>query len=185
MIEKLLHKIAAALDKEKIPYIVIGGQAVLLYGNPRLTRDIDITLGIDTDQFSVIEGICRRFKLKILSQNPEDFARQTKVLPAEDARSKMRVDFILSFSSYEKQAISRSKKVLVDHYPVSFVSLDDIIIHKMLAGRAIDEEDVKNLLIKNKAKLNLRYIRKWLKEFGSLDQYKTLGQKFSELLKRS
>lgn len=29
--------------------MIIGGQAVLLYGEPRLTRYIDITLGIDTE----------------------------------------------------------------------------------------------------------------------------------------
>ena len=50
MIEKLIKKIARHLDKDKIPYMIIGGQAVLLYGTPRLTRDIDITLGIDTDK---------------------------------------------------------------------------------------------------------------------------------------
>jgi len=44
MIEKLIKKIAFNLDKAKIPYMIIGGQAVLLYGVPRLTRDIDITL---------------------------------------------------------------------------------------------------------------------------------------------
>ncbi|GAH87084.1 unnamed protein product, partial [marine sediment metagenome] len=30
--------------------MIIGGQAVLLYGEPRLTRDIDVTLGDDIDK---------------------------------------------------------------------------------------------------------------------------------------
>jgi len=60
MIEKLIKKIAQHLDKGKIPYMIIGGQAVLLYGTPRLTRDIDIILGVDTDKFSLIERICER-----------------------------------------------------------------------------------------------------------------------------
>jgi hypothetical protein len=29
--------------------MIIGGQAVLLYGEPRLTRDIDITLGVSAE----------------------------------------------------------------------------------------------------------------------------------------
>lgn len=49
MIEELLVTVAQELDKEEIPYMIIGGQAVLVYGIPRLTRDIDITLGLDTD----------------------------------------------------------------------------------------------------------------------------------------
>ena len=39
MIKKLIKKIAKSLDKEGIPYMIIGGQAVLLYGRTRLTRD--------------------------------------------------------------------------------------------------------------------------------------------------
>jgi len=62
VIEKLIKKLAQRLDEDKIPYMIIGGQAVLLYGTPRLTRDIDITLGVDTDKFQLIEGICKRPK---------------------------------------------------------------------------------------------------------------------------
>ena len=46
MIENLLGRIGSALKAARIPYMVIGGQAVLLYGEPRMTRDIDVSLGI-------------------------------------------------------------------------------------------------------------------------------------------
>jgi hypothetical protein len=35
--QSLLEKLANALNFFKIPYMIIGGQAVLLYGEPRLT----------------------------------------------------------------------------------------------------------------------------------------------------
>jgi hypothetical protein len=38
--ENLLEKVAIALDGERLPYMVIGGQAVLLHGEPRLTKDV-------------------------------------------------------------------------------------------------------------------------------------------------
>ena len=123
MIEKLIKKIAQRLDKEQIPYMIIGGQAVLLYGTPRLTRDIDITLGVDTDRFLLLERVCRDLGLKILPENPEDFARETKVLPAEEPKLRIRVDFIFSFTRYEAQAIERAKKVLMNDYPVKFASI--------------------------------------------------------------
>jgi hypothetical protein len=47
MFENLLERIAQSLKNNGIPYMVIGGQAVLLYGEPRLTKVIDITLGAD------------------------------------------------------------------------------------------------------------------------------------------
>jgi hypothetical protein len=44
MFEQLLEAIAWGLERLGIPYMLIGGQAVLLYGEPRLTRDIDTLL---------------------------------------------------------------------------------------------------------------------------------------------
>lgn len=183
MIEKLLRRIAQSLDKEKIPYMVIGGQAVLLYGTPRLTRDIDITLGVDTDCFLTIEKICKRLRLKILPKNPQHFVRDTKVLPAEETRSKIRVDFIFSFTPYERQAMKRTKKVRLQGYPVKFASPEDVIIHKVFAGRPVDLEDVKNILLKLKTRLDITYIKRWLSKFGESEKKKFLGD-FNRLLKR-
>lgn len=47
MFAAVLERVARKLEELDIPYMVIGGQAVLLHGEPRLTRDIDITLGTD------------------------------------------------------------------------------------------------------------------------------------------
>lgn len=183
MIEELIKKIARCLDRNKIPYMIIGGQAVLLYGTPRLTRDIDITLGVDTDKFQLIEKICRDSGLNILPENAQDFARETNVLPAEELESRMRVDFIFSFTPYENQAIGRTKEVLMNDYPVKFASCEDVIIHKMFAARAIDAEDVKNILVKNKNSIDFDYISRWLLEFSKLPEHVQILEKFNSLLK--
>jgi len=184
VIEKLIKKVAQRLDEDKIPYMLIDGQAVLIYGRPRLTQDIDITLGIDTDKFQIIEKVCKKLGLRILPENPETFANETKVLPAEDSKSKIRLDFIFSFSSYEAQAIKKAKKVTVDNYPVKFASCEDVIIHKMVAGRAIDEEDVRSILVKNKDSINIKYIQDWLSEFNKIQEHKGILKKFQSLLKQ-
>ncbi len=182
MIEELIKKTAQCLDEDNIPYMIIGGQAVLLYGTPRLTRDIDITLGIDTDKFPLVENICNKLRLKILPEDPKAFAIETKVLPAEETKLRIRVDFIFSFTPYEAQALNRTKQVLMDDYPVKFASCEDVIVHKMIAGRAIDAEDVKNILIKNKGSIDLEYIRKWLSEFSEISEHKGILGKFDNLL---
>ncbi len=45
-----------------------------------------------------------------------------------------------------------------------FASLEDLIIHKVIAGRARDLEDVRNVLSKNRT-FDLEYVHKWLREF--------------------
>jgi len=184
VLEKLIRKIAERLDADKIPYMVIGGQAVLVYGRPRLTRDIDITLGIDADDFALVEKACKKLKLRMLPEKPEDFARETRVLPAEEKKSGIRVDFVFSFSEYERQSLKRAKRVNISNYPVKVASCEDVIIHKMVAGRAIDEEDVKSILIKNKDSIDLKYVKRWLSQFNKISEHKEILERFNSLLKK-
>lgn len=185
MIEKLISKIAQRLDEDKIPYMIIGGQAVLVYGRPRLTRDIDITLGIDTDAFALAQKACRKLGLKMLPRDAEDFAVETSVLPVEEPKSRIRVDFIFSFSEYERQALKRTTQITIDDYPVKFASCEDLIIHKMVAGRAVDLEDVKSVLIKNKESIDLEYVMKWLAEFSKIPEYSEILEQFDHLSSES
>ena len=167
MFQELLTKIARKLTASHIPYMVIGGQAVLLYGEPRLTKDIDITLGIGADKYESILSLARSLDMKVLVDNPEDFVKKTMVLPLQDEKSGIRVDFIFSFSSYEKQAIERARSVsfttAVD-VGVQFASLEDIVIHKVIAGRPRDIEDIKSIILKNPI-FDRHYIITWLMEF--------------------
>ena len=164
MFRELLRKIARCLNKASIPYMVIGGQAVLLYGEPRLTKDIDVTLGLGIDGLHKIREIIPAIPLRTIVDHDEEFVRRTMVLPTVEARSGIRVDFIFSFSPYERQAIERGKDVILGRTTVRFASLEDLVIHKVIAGRARDFEDVKSVLLKN-ARFDSAYIMRWLEEF--------------------
>jgi hypothetical protein len=165
MLEELLQRIATALDQAALPYMIIGGQAVLLYGEPRLTKDIDITLGAGLERLPDVMAAAQAAQLTPLV-DPETFTRQTMVLPCADPQSGMRVDFILSFSPFEQEAISRARTVRMGDAEVRYASVEDLIIHKLIAGRARDLEDVKNILLKNPA-AELPYIRQWLRDFAA------------------
>lgn len=164
MFEKLLAKIGASLARHDLPYMIIGGQAVLLYGEPRLTRDIDITLGVNIDSCDRLLKAATELSLKPLAEDMESFVRQTMVLPTVDETTGIRVDFIFSYTPYETGAINRSKKVRIMDQEICFAAPEDLVIHKIFAGRPRDMEDVRTVLVKNPA-IDLSYIRKWLREF--------------------
>jgi predicted nucleotidyltransferase len=164
--QKLLEKIAAALDKQQVPYMVIGGQAVLLYGEPRLTKDIDITLGIGIEGLAKIKRVVSSLHLEYLADHVEEFVKETMVLPVIDAPSGIRVDFIFSNSPYERQAIERARPIKFGKTDVKFAALEDVVIHKIIAARARDIEDIRCILLKN-PDYDSRYIEKWLEEFDT------------------
>lgn len=144
--------------------MVIGGQAVLLYGEPRLTRDIDITLGISPERAGEVVALAEELDLRILIGDPIDFARKTFVLPCSEEKSGIRVDFIFSQSPYEEQALRRARAVRIGDAEVRFASLEDLIIHKVIAGRPRDLEDAERVLAKN-PDWDRDYVFSWLGEF--------------------
>jgi len=181
LFEKILANLALALDGQDIPYMIIGGQAVLLYGEPRLTRDIDVTLGASVDALPKIIGISKKLDLEPLVTDISNFVKQTMVLPTRDGATGIRVDFIFSFTPYERQAIKRAKRVSVKKTVVKFASPEDVVIHKIFAGRARDLDDIRSILLKNPS-INLSYIEKWLAEFDKSLPDKEFLKKFKEIL---
>ena len=181
MFQDLLKSIAKALDEGQMPYMIIGGQAILLYGEPRLTRDIDVTVGIGLDKLPSLLEVAKKANLRILSERPEEFVKETMVLPTRDEKSGIRVDFILSFTPYERQAIERAKPVQMEGVNVYFASPEDVIIHKIFAGRPRDLEDIRGILIKQ-SQIDLVYLKNWLKEFDQAFPGKNFLETLQKLL---
>lgn len=184
MFEETISRIASALKIRHIPYMIIGGQAVLLYGEPRFTRDVDITLGIGVNSLEEILSVSNELSLKPLPQDIRSFVSQTMVLPVLDETSGIRIDFIFSFTPYEAEAIKRARKVLLMGSEVSFASPEDVIIHKIFAGRPRDLEDARTIILKNQ-EIDIQYIRNWLKEFDDTLDGKDFQKTFEDLLKEA
>lgn len=115
----------------------------------------------------------------------ETFVKETMVFPVIDEKSGIRVDFIFSFSPYERQAIQRSKGIKIGRSEVKIAALEDVVIHKIIAGRPRDLEDVESILLKN-PDYDARYIEKWLVEFDNslrknfLDHFKALRERIGK-----
>ena len=160
--------------------MIIGGQAVLVHGESRFTNDIDVTLGVGPDRLLDVMTVARKNDWQILPENPESFVEKTMVLPCRDNDTGMRIDLVFSFTPYERNAIDRAITVRVDDSDVSIASVEDLVIHKIVAGRSRDIDDVRSVILKNPAS-DWGYVRRWLNAFeDTVDR--ELVQEFEKLL---
>jgi len=178
MFQTLLCKLAEAFEKNKIAYMVIGGQAVLVYGEPRMTKDIDVTLGLGPDRLEEVLQLVKLIGLTVLVSQPDEFVKRTMVLPCQDGASGVRVDLVFSFSPYEQQAMKRVRIIRLLNQDVCFASPEDLMIHKIIAGRPRDLEDAKVVLNKNPG-MDKAYMERWLGDFE-----KVLDRPLIEVLKK-
>jgi hypothetical protein len=164
MFQNLLANLARTLDGADIPYMVIGGQAVLVHGDPRLTRDIDVMLGVDSTALPRVLALGKTIGLLPSVSDVEQFVQRTNVLPLSSAPDAIRVCLIFSSTHYEAGAIKRAASVQILDTPVIFATAEDLIIHKLVAGRPRDIEDVRGIVLRQKH-LDQDYLEKWLPTF--------------------
>lgn len=167
--EGLLARLTNALNARAVPFMLIGGQAVLLHGDPRLTQDVDATLGAGPERLDDIIHVCREMGLEPLPDDLETFVRRTFVLPARDSATGLRVDFIFSTTPYEAQAIARAVLVPIGDADVPFATAEDLIIHKLFAGRPRDLEDAAGVVRRKGHELDWAYMREWVERFSTAE----------------
>jgi len=153
------------LSEQGIPYVIIGGVAVQRWGEPRLTKDVDVTIVVPVEDTEVVaERLSEKFKPRI--ENIQDFVRQNRVLPAMAANG-CEIDFSFALPGYEEVLLERA--VWFEPAPkvrIKICSAEDLIIHKAVAGRPRDLQDIESVIVRQGDKLDAAYIRSWLKRFS-------------------
>lgn len=141
-----LHSLLKLLEDGNIPHVLIGGLAVSQLSRPRLTADIDVLAVLDDDNRipSLIESAGNAgFSLRI--QEAEAFARKNRVLLLIHDQSKIPVDISLGLLPFEREVIERSSRITAGNLQLPLPSVEDLIILKAVAHRAVDLQDIMTL----------------------------------------
>ncbi len=125
-------------------WYVFGAQAVIAYGVPRLSADVDVTLRLEPDdpQGFVADMKAAGFVLRV--EDPE-FIRRTRVMPFIHSATAMPLDVVLAGSGLEDEFLDRARTLDIGGTSVPVIDIQDLIIAKILASRPQDLTDARNL----------------------------------------
>ena len=183
-LERFLAALTTELGRLGLPFMLIGGQAVLVHGAIRITEDVDATLAADPGRLASVLEACAALGLVPIPKDVQSFVAETFVLPAQHAGTGVRVDFIFSSTTYERQAIARAGTMDLAGTPVPFAAAEDLIIHKLFAARPRDLEDVQGVADRKGALLDWAYMEKWAEDFAGVPGREGMPTMLAEL-KRS
>lgn len=181
-IEEALTEIQNFLKARGVPYMIIGGIGNLIWGEPRMTVDIDITVHIsDANEKDFIKEAGSKFK--VLVGNPDGFVKQTRVLPIEITKN-VKGDIIFTGLEYEKMAIERAVEVEISkNILVRVCTAEDLIIYKAISEREKDWQDIEGILLRRGTLLDKKYLFNWLSEFASALDKPGIEKRFEGLWK--
>jgi len=131
--------------------LIIGGYAVSEYTEPRYTKDLDIWIEASEENGENVYKSLKEFKAPLFDLKSSDFAQEGSFY--QMGRPPVRIDILMSIEGMNF-ADAWENRLMIDFFGVetNFISLEDLIQSKKLAGRPQDLIDVENLLLAKKLK---------------------------------
>jgi len=163
-LEQALIKLAQTLSDNRIPYMIIGGMANAVWGQPRATLDIDVTIWFKEKEINRIVSFFADFCRPLVS-DPAGFVQDTSVLPLE-SKDGVRIDLIFAKLSFEREAISRVVEIKVGGIPICFFSPEDLILYKIISERERDQDDARGVAVRRMKSLDLNYLEPRIRELA-------------------
>jgi len=159
-------------------FSIIGGVALVRWGQPRTTSDVDITLltGFG-DEGSYVDTLLTKFKARM--SNSKEFAIQNRVLLLQSSAG-IGLDVALGASPFEERAISRATEFDYGQgIQLQTASAEDMVILKSFASRPQDWVDVEGILVRQVDRLDWPLI---LEELAPLCELKESPETVDRLL---
>lgn len=126
-------------------FCVIGGLAVQHWGEPRFTRDVDLTLltGFGGEE-EYVDGLLALYSPRI--EGARAFAIQNRVLLLQ-SKDGIGIDIALGAIDFERLAIDRAKDVeVIDGKFLRLCSPEDLVVMKAFADRVLDWHDIEGII---------------------------------------
>lgn len=134
-------------------FCFIGGLAVNRWGEPRFTRDLDLSLFSQLgDERRLVERLLDDFRPR--RSDATSFALTHRVLLVEDGEG-FPIDIALAFFPFEERMLGRSSQwSLPIGAGVTTCAAEDLVVLKAFAARDQDWTDIRGILIRQGLRLD-------------------------------
>ena len=164
-VTRVFARVVGLLDRAGFPVAVMGGFAVRFWAIPRATYDVDFAVAADGDELLRLvktfdgEGfvVDRQF-LGGFTDNLEGLRKIN--VGCFEAGTVWRIDVFLATTPFVRSAFDRRVPAEIDGMKCAVVTVEDLLLFKLLANRNKDRADVEDLLLVC-GSLDTAYLRSW------------------------
>jgi len=166
-IRTTLIDVVSLLEQEGVRYVLIGGLAASLRGQPRVTADVDLVIGADVARALRLISSLATSKFEPFVPDFEEVVKRSFILPSRHRYTGVKVDMALGLSGFEQQLIDRAEKMAIAGQSVPVATAEDLLLMKVLAGRPRDDQDVHGIIAARGATMDWEYCRHVARDLGA------------------
>ena len=169
------------LERLGIPYMVVGGFAAILYGEPRLTIDVDIVVDMRSEHVGSFVTAFPISEYYVGEESIRDSLQRRYPFNVIQPKTGAKVDFVpLPRDPFTRAAFERRQRMEYDEagHSATFITIEDIILAKLLAYRETGSDkhlrDARGVLVMQEEHLDLEVLRRSAMATGVLAQFEQL-----------
>ncbi|MCB9893655.1 MAG: nucleotidyl transferase AbiEii/AbiGii toxin family protein [Planctomycetes bacterium] len=129
-------------------FALVGGLAVSSHAEPRSTQDIDVLL-VSIDEPDELLVSLRPYGFQEFFKESVEIATRSSVLVLLHASSQVKVDVMLARLPIEEDFVGEAQQVPFAGVTVPVITVEHLVLMKLLASRPRDEADVHELVAAN------------------------------------
>ena len=165
MIDRLVAEHLNLVFGGRADWAVVGGHAANLYrAEARFTVDTDVLVSLGRRSMEDVAKTMAEAGWVVRSMPKGGWLLRVSH-PLLGA-----VDVIASETEYQEHALARARVTGFDGVELRALSVEDVLIHKLIAARFKDEADVEDIL-RTDPDFDEEYLTKWIDEWGVRDRY--------------
>ncbi len=166
----ILKLVTNFLNKEEIPYMIVGGITLAYYGMPRTTEDIDILIILEKTKIKKFVDFMKKNDFSVNEEDIKTAFKEKSHFTVFDQKSVFRMDIKGIYNDLDSDSFSRRKKIHFRSLDIYINSPEDAIIAKLTFGSFKDLEDTKGIILRQRKNLDFDYIKKKCKKYKVLDK---------------
>ena len=131
------------LNKFHAEFLIVGGFAVMKYGEPRYTKDLDVWVNNSSENSARVIAALKEFGAPLDHDGINADTLTGKQMVYQIGIAPVRIDILSAITGVEfPHAWSNRVPSTFFGVPVNFISLDDLRTNKTALGRAADLRDL-------------------------------------------
>jgi hypothetical protein len=178
--DNVVVQVLAAMDRLRVPYMVVGSMAVNYYGLPRSSHDLDLVVQVSVAH---VPGLLAEFQKEFyISEDGIKRALRTgSSFNAIHLASGLKVDFWpLKDLDFEQGSFARRASVSYLDAPAVLISPEDLILKKLQWQKESGSEkhwtDAETVFMARRATLDRAYIGSWAAKLHLQEAWARLQQ---------